>query len=64
MTAGLALYDAGGRLLARPGKNLSGRGQATWNLEDLGGNTVKAGTYFVRLTGTEEKATTKLIVAR
>jgi len=64
VTAGLAVHDVNGRLLARPGRNLSGRGRATWNLEDLGGNRVKAGTYFVLLTGTEQKATTKLIVAR
>ena len=60
--AGLAVYDADGRVVARLGERLSGNGRLSWNLTGADGSRVTAGTYFVRLTGAGTMA--KLVVTR
>ena len=58
--AALLVYDAGGRLMARMGENLTGAGVAIWDF----GDRVHAGTYFVRLVGVEQPGIAKLVVAK
>lgn len=60
--AGLAVYDANGRIVVRLGERLSGSGRLSWNLTGADGSRVNAGTYFARLTGTGTMA--KLVVTR
>ena len=59
-TADLAIYDAGGRLVACPGTKLSGVGTTTWNP----GQDTRAGTYFVRLDGAGTVSVEKFVIAR
>lgn len=61
-TAGLVVYDASGRVVARPGERLSGIGRLSWNLKGTEGRSVRAGTYFARLTGAGTMA--KIVVTR
>ncbi len=59
-TADLTIYDADGRLVARPGSRLEGAGTATWSP----GREVGSGTYFVRLTGAGANPVVKFVVVR
>lgn len=61
-TAGLAMYDADGRVVVRLGEKLSGSGRLSWNLTGADGSRVSAGTYFARLTGAGTMA--KVVVTR
>jgi hypothetical protein len=58
-TGRLAVYDAGGRLVAEIADHLTGSGRVSWNLAG-----VEGGTYFARLTGGDRAETAKIIVAR
>jgi hypothetical protein len=60
----LAVYDAGGRLVRVVSDRLSGTGRTAWNLADMNGRRVEAGTYFARLTGGDRAETAKMVVAR
>lgn len=63
-TASLAIYDAQGRLVRSLSTRLAGTGSAVWNLRDLHGCRVAAGTYFARLNANASCATTRIVVAR
>ena len=63
-TGSLSVYDVNGRLVQRLGRNLTGSGCASWNLTDVGGRAVRAGTYFVRLVSNDGGAVSKLVVTR
>jgi hypothetical protein len=63
-TGSLSVYDVNGRLVQRLGRGLSGSGRLSWNLTDVSGHAVRAGTYFVRLVSDHGGAVTKLVVAR
>jgi len=63
-TGSLAVYDVDGRLVQRLGRNLSGSGCASWNLTDVSGRAVRAGTYFARLASDAGGAVGKLVVTR
>ncbi len=69
-SSNLEIFDAGGRLVAKPPRFTGGAGVADplicawkWDRRDLGGRLVTPGVYFVRLRGSEERGT-KLVVIR
>jgi hypothetical protein len=64
VTGSLSVYDVDGRLVQRLGRDLSGSGYASWNLTDMGGSAVRAGTYFVRLASDAGGVVSKLVVTR
>jgi hypothetical protein len=43
---------------------LTGTGSAVWNLRDLQGCRVAAGTYFARLNANASCATSRIVVVR
>jgi hypothetical protein len=57
--ARLAAFDANGRLVAEIAGRLTGSGHAAWNLAG-----VKAGTYFIRLSGEASSEVAKVIVTK
>ncbi len=63
-TGYLSVYDVDGRLVQRLGRDLVGSGYESWNLNDVNGSAVRAGTYFVRLASDAGGATSKLVVTR
>ena len=64
VTGILSVYDVDGRLVQRLGRDLVGSGYESWNLNDVNGSAVRAGTYFVRLASDAGGATSKLVVTR
>ena len=64
VTGNLSVYDVGGRLVQRLGRNLAGSGWVSWNLNDASGRAVRAGTYFVRLASDRGGAVNKIVVTR
>lgn len=64
VTGNLSVYDVDGRLVQRLGSNLAGSGCLSWNLTDVSGRAVRAGTYFVRLVSDGGGAVSKLVVTR
>jgi thiol-disulfide isomerase/thioredoxin len=62
--ASLAIYDAQGCLVRDLSAGLTGTGSAVWNLRDLQGCRVAAGTYFARLNANASCATSRIVVVR
>jgi thiol-disulfide isomerase/thioredoxin len=60
----LTVYDIAGRLVAHLGRNLTGKGSATWRLTDNQRRRVGAGTYFVRLATGQSSRTVRVAVVR